>query len=55
MFLKVFLVFSTIASATYADDEKVTVGFTCDELQNQRDTHEAKFGLFVLNTTVYRF
>ena len=47
MSLKLFLLFSIIASVTYASDEKVTVGFTCDELQNQRDTHEAKFGLFI--------
>ena len=40
-----FCLFVILSIAYAAADEKVTVGFTCDELQQQRDTHEAKFGI----------
>ena len=46
MILTIFLVFIVTSTVCCTGNEKVTIGFTCDELQQQRDTHEAKFGSF---------
>merc|ERR1712002_267705 len=54
MILTIFLVFIVTSTASLTFDEKVTVGFTCDELQHQRDTHEAKFAQWKFQITTNR-